>query len=61
MDLVPGQSRVWQRWNRGQGQRIKVQHSGGGCLAKRKEKFQNYLSREGERLRQQDRAAMGKN
>uniref|UniRef100_A0A0E0L761 Uncharacterized protein n=1 Tax=Oryza punctata TaxID=4537 RepID=A0A0E0L761_ORYPU len=27
----------------------------------RLEKFQNYLSREGERLRQQDRAAMGKN
>uniref|UniRef100_A0A0D9WL77 Uncharacterized protein n=1 Tax=Leersia perrieri TaxID=77586 RepID=A0A0D9WL77_9ORYZ len=25
------------------------------------EKFQNYLSREGERLRKQDRAAMGKN
>ncbi|CAM0912350.1 hypothetical protein ACUV84_021729 [Puccinellia chinampoensis] len=26
-----------------------------------KEKFQGYLSREGERLRQQDRATMGKN
>uniref|UniRef100_A0A453QGS6 Succinate dehydrogenase subunit 8A, mitochondrial n=3 Tax=Triticinae TaxID=1648030 RepID=A0A453QGS6_AEGTS len=26
-----------------------------------KEKFQGYLSREGERLRQQDRAMMGKN
>ncbi|KAF0902408.1 hypothetical protein E2562_016244 [Oryza meyeriana var. granulata] len=26
-----------------------------------KEKFQNYLSREGERLRQQDRAGLGKN
>uniref|UniRef100_A0A0D9WL80 Uncharacterized protein n=1 Tax=Leersia perrieri TaxID=77586 RepID=A0A0D9WL80_9ORYZ len=25
------------------------------------EKFQNYLSREGDSLRQQDRAAMGKN